>query len=58
MEYMNLFLGLALLIVFIWIFVKNGKRTGLLHALIRIDTVVGLIAGAYLTVSSVFSLLS
>jgi hypothetical protein len=50
-------LGLTLLIVFIWIFVKNGKRTGLLHAIIRIDTMVGIIAGAYLTVSSLFSLL-
>jgi hypothetical protein len=58
MEYINLVLGIILLIAFTWILVKNSKRTGFLHSLIRVDTIVGIVAGLYLTLTSAISLLS
>ena len=58
MEYTNLVLGIVLLITFVWILIKNSNRTGILHAILRIDTMVGVVAGLYLTVSSIISLLS
>lgn len=58
MEYINLVVGIVLLIAFTWILVKNSKRTGFLHSLIRVDTIVGIVAGLYLTLTSAISLLS
>ena len=56
-EYTTLVLGIGLLIAFGWIVIKNRKRTGVLHALIRIDTMLSLVAGLYLIVTSTISLL-
>lgn len=56
MEYTKLTLGIALLVAFTWILFRNSKRSGLLHALIRIDTIVGMIAGLYLVITAVHSL--
>ena len=58
MEYINLVLGIILLIAFAWILVKNSKRAGFLHSLIRFDTIVGIVAGLYLTLTSAIPLLS
>jgi uncharacterized membrane protein YdcZ (DUF606 family) len=58
MEYINLVFGIILLTAFTWILVKNSKRTGFLHSLFRFDTIVGIIAGLYLTLTSAISLLS
>jgi hypothetical protein len=52
MEYFKLFSGIVLLILFGWIFFKNRKRTGILHGLIRLDILVGVIAGFYLIFTS------
>jgi hypothetical protein len=57
MDYVKLILGIGLIAAFTWILVKNSKRSGFLHALIRIDTVVGMVAGIYLVFTSVQSLL-
>jgi len=58
MEYMKLTLGILFLIAFSVILVRNSKRIGLLHSLLRIDTFVGVIAGAYLTVTAAIALFS
>lgn len=53
----TLFLGIALLAVFTWILIRNGKRTGFIHTLFRFDTLAGIAASIYLIVSSLNSLL-
>jgi hypothetical protein len=57
MEYLKLILGIGFLVSFTWILVRNSKRKGFLHSLIRIDTILGLVAGLYLVVTSTISLL-
>ncbi|MFM9840122.1 MAG: hypothetical protein ACKVOQ_17785 [Cyclobacteriaceae bacterium] len=56
MEYFNLILGVVLVIAFTWILIRNSKRSGLLHSLLRIDTIGGIVGGLYLVFASVFSL--
>jgi hypothetical protein len=58
MEYIKLVLGIGLTVTFIWILLKNSKRTSFIHALLRIDTILGVIAGVYLTFTSAYSLLA
>jgi hypothetical protein len=57
MEYFNLVFGIAVTIAFAWILVKNSKRSGFLHSLLRVDTVAGIVGGLYLVFASVHSLL-
>ena len=57
MEYIKLISGLVLAVTFIWLLMKNGKRTGFVNALLRVDTVLGIVAGVYLIFASTFSLL-
>lgn len=57
MKVFTLLLGIALLAVFTWILIRNGKRTGFIHTLFRFDTLVGISASIYLIVSSLSSLL-
>jgi hypothetical protein len=57
MEYIKLILGLGLTVTFIWLLMKNSKRTSFISALFRLDTILGLIAGVYLVSTSTYSLL-
>jgi hypothetical protein len=57
METMNLMLGICLLAAFGWIFFRNSKRSSVLHAFLRIETIAGIVAGLYLVISSAASLL-
>ena len=57
MEYMNLSLGLIILAVFGWLLVRNRKRTGVLDFIFRFDTLLGVLAGGYLVVSSLRDLM-
>jgi hypothetical protein len=57
MEYVNLIAGVGLTATFIWLLLKNSKRTSFINALLRFDTVFGLIAGVYLVFTSTYSLL-
>ncbi len=57
MEYFKLIVGLGLTATFIWLLLKNSKRTSFISALLRIDTVFGLIAGVYLVFTSAYSIL-
>jgi len=56
MNYLKLILGLAFLFTFAWILISNSKRSGFIHTLFRIDTIIGMVAGLYLTFTSVFAL--
>ena len=56
MDYVKLVAGLLLLIVFGWLLIRNGKRTGFLQAFFSIDILLGLIAGFYLLITSVVSI--
>ncbi len=56
MEYVNLMLGIVLVVAFTWILRRNSKRSGLLHSLLRIDTLGGIVGGTYLIFAAVFSL--
>lgn len=55
MEYWKLIAGIALIITFGWFLRKNSKRYGMAKALISIDIILGLLAGLYLVISSVFA---
>ena len=57
MEYFKLIFGLALTATFIWLLLKNSKRTNFINALLRVDTILGLVAGVYLVFTSTYSLL-
>lgn len=52
MDYIKLVIGLVLIMVFVWIFIRNFKRSGFASAVIRLDTVVAIIVGVYLVVTS------
>ena len=57
MEYLKLILGLGLTVTFIWLLMKNRRRTNFINALLRVDTILGLVAGVYLVFSSTYSIL-
>ncbi|MBY0435570.1 MAG: hypothetical protein K2U26_15820 [Cyclobacteriaceae bacterium] len=57
MEYIKLLAGVALVLVFAWLLIRNAKRSGFLHSMLRVDTLLGMIAGLYLVFSSAQSLL-
>lgn len=57
MGYVKLITGIGLILVFTWLLVKNFKRTGFMNALGRFDTIVGIIAGVYLVITSIGSLI-
>ena len=57
MVFLKLILGIGLTVTFIWILVKNSKRTSFINALLRVDTILGVTAGAYLILTSTYSLL-
>ncbi|MDQ2656871.1 MAG: hypothetical protein M3Y60_05580 [Bacteroidota bacterium] len=54
MEIGRLILGAALIVVFGWFLVKNIKRNGVAKALFSLDIILGLLAGLYLVISSVW----
>lgn len=57
MDYTRLILGIALLAIFTWLLIRNAKRSGAIHTLFRFDTIVGMVAGLYLIISSVNALM-
>ena len=56
MEFVNIFLGIGLIGIFTWLLLRNLKRSGFINAVFRFDTIVGIVAGLYLLVSSIHSL--
>ena len=52
MEYMKLISGIILLLVFTGLLISNIKRKGFMHFLFRVDTVIGMLAGVYLIITS------
>ena len=54
MEFGRLILGAALIVVFGWFLIKNVKRYGVAKALFSLDIILGLIAGLYLVITSVW----
>jgi flagellar biogenesis protein FliO len=57
MELYTLILGIALILVFAWFFMKSVKRYGFPKSLMAIDIIIGLIAGFYLLISSIHHLI-
>lgn len=58
MPYLNLVLGVIILILSIGLLTRNSKRSGFIDTLVRFDTIAGIVAGFYLTISSIVFLLS
>jgi hypothetical protein len=58
MEYFMLIVGLGFTTTFVWLLLKNSKRTSFISTLLRFDTVFGLIAGVYLVFTSTYSILA
>jgi hypothetical protein len=57
MLYFKLVIGIAILTTSIWLFRRNWKSSGFMHAILRVDTILGVAAGSYLTITSVVFLL-
>ena len=57
MEYMKLIAGIVFLMTFGWLLVRNIDRKGFMHGLFRIDTIIGIVAGLYLVITSFISIL-
>jgi hypothetical protein len=57
MEYLELILGIILTIVFAWLLFKNIRRSSVLNTLFLFEIFIGVIAGVYLIVTSVYSLI-
>lgn len=57
MEYINLVLGIGLLIVFIWLSKRNSRRIGFIFSLAYIDIIIGITCGIYLIFTSIHALL-
>lgn len=53
MEFLELGPGTGLLIAFTWILLRNIGRSGFIHAMFRIDTIIGMMAGPYLVGRSI-----
>lgn len=53
MEYMRLIFGVAFIAVSIWLLRKNKERVEWISALFRIDTLILLIAGAFLAINAI-----
>lgn len=56
MEYLKLIAGILFIVAFGWVLLKNKERRGSIHALFGIEIILGLVAGAYLIITSVISL--
>ena len=57
MTVVALIAGIALLITFFWLLIRNLRRSVWMHTLFRIDTIAGILAGLYLILSSMQTLL-
>lgn len=58
MEYSKLIIGVALIIIYGWFLNKHTKRYGFAKALLSIDVMLGLIAGLYLIIASIYAFAS
>lgn len=56
MDY-KLILGILLTITFTWFLVKSIKRYGFPKGLLAVDIIVGIFAGLYLLVTSIYTLI-
>ena len=52
MDYIKLISGIIMLLIFTWLLIRNIKRKGAIHVLFRMDTAIGILAGAYLVITS------
>jgi hypothetical protein len=57
MEYFKLLLGIGFTIVFTWAFFRNSKKSGFVPSLFSLETMIGLIAGIYIVIISINSLI-
>lgn len=56
MTYFKLVAGIGIFITFCYFFAKSIKRYGFPKALLSPDIIIGMLAGLWLTVSSILSL--
>ena len=57
MTYFKLIAGIAIFIIFCWLFGKSIKRYGFPKGVLSPDIIIGMLAGLWLTVSSILSLI-
>lgn len=56
MEYMELTLGVALTATYTWLVIKRTKKSSFFESVFHFDILIRMIAGLYLTITSVYSL--
>jgi hypothetical protein len=59
MEYFKLIFGIALLVFFVWLTISRHRRTkSFIDSILNFDIILGIIAGLYLVISSVGTILT
>lgn len=56
MEYLELILGVALTGTYTWLVIRRGKKTSFFESLFHFDIMIGIIAGLYLIITSIYYL--
>jgi hypothetical protein len=56
MDYLELTLGIILTVTYIWLIMRRRKKSSLLESVFHFDIIIGMIAGLYLIITSIYSL--
>jgi hypothetical protein len=56
MDYLELTLGIILIVTYIWLIMRRRKKSSLLESVFHFDIIIGMIAGLYLIITSIYSL--
>jgi len=56
MDYLELTLGIILTVTYIWLILRRRKQSSLLESIFHFEILLGLIAGLYLIITSIYSL--
>jgi hypothetical protein len=56
MDYLELALGIILTVTYIWLIRRRRENSSLLQSVFHFDIIIGMIAGLYLIITSIYSL--
>jgi hypothetical protein len=56
MEYVELTLGIILIVTYTWLVIRRRKKSSLFESVFHFDIIIGMIAGLYLVITSIYSL--
>lgn len=56
MKYLELALGIILTVTYTWLIIRRRNKSGFFDSIFHFDIMIGMIAGLYLIVTSIYSL--